>query len=95
MKKIIELTPINWRKSFYNKCHIIDNWDLTYSLKSYNTIVATYDKLTDNMIVNGWYSNATWTHINAFLEYFWYEVATKKEMENWEKPLLTVVDLNF
>ncbi len=78
--KTYELEPLH-RKSFYWKATVIDDWK-TAKLQSYSTIVAEYNHKTWKMDVFGWYSNTTWTHINAFLDYFWYSTATKKEMEN-------------
>lgn len=36
-------------------------------LKSYNTIVAVYDKLNNNVIVDNYYSNTTQGHVSKFI----------------------------
>lgn len=76
------LAPVNGRKSFYGKCQVINDGKIA-KLKSYGTIVAEYNHKTKKMIVHGWYSNTTATHINAFLDYFGFPLSNKKEMENW------------
>lgn len=80
--KTYELQPLK-RKSFYWKCKIIDDWKFA-KLQSYNTIVAEYNHETNKINVFGWYSSTTARHINAFLSHFWFDTATKKEMENWK-----------
>ena len=82
--KTFELTPTNGRKSFYGKCKVIE-MDGVSKLLSYDTIVAEYHHETNKMIVNGWYSNATSSHVNAFLEYYGFDKCTKKEMENYNR----------
>ena len=89
MKKTNNTTPTvfdlecrDTRKSFYWKAKVIDNWK-EYLLKSYDTIVASYDNLTKQVKVNWWYSNTTLRHINSFLKYLWFSTVTKKEIENW------------
>lgn len=52
-------------------------------LYSYDTVVATYDHLSNKMTVNGWYSDTTATHINAFLDFYGFDTCTKKELENY------------
>lgn len=71
------------QKSFYGKAKVISDGN-TAKLQSYNTIVAEYDYGTKKMKVNGWYSNTTGRHINAFLYKHGFDRATKKELENWD-----------
>lgn len=61
-----EPVPHDSHKSFYGKALVIDYEDGTMALKSYNTIVATYNKRTKTLTVNGWYSATTARHIRAF-----------------------------
>lgn len=61
-----EPIPHDSHKSFYGKALVIDYEDGTMALKSYNTIVATYNKRTKTLTVNGWYSATTARHIRAF-----------------------------
>ena len=77
-----ELTPLS-RKSFYGKALAIREGQIT-SLKSYNTIVATYNHTTNKMTVNGWYSSTTARHINSFLNMFGFNTCKKKEMINYK-----------
>lgn len=81
----LTLLPINGRKSFYGKCRVIDETENSHivKLQSYDTIVAEYNTLTKVMIVHGWYSATTATHINAFLDHFGFKTCTKKELENY------------
>ncbi len=81
---MLTLSPVNGRKSFYNKCRVIETGDDLALLQSYNTIVATYNKKTKRMVVNGWYSNTTASHINAFLDYFNFPTVSKKIMQDWK-----------
>jgi hypothetical protein len=79
--KVTQLTPLN-RKTFYGKCIVIKE-DNVSSLKSYNTIVASFDHATNKMTINGWYSATTARHINAFLDFFGLPTCSKKEMQNY------------
>lgn len=55
------------RKSFYNKAKIDESNDGTMlTLISYDTPVATYDRLTNTLDVFGWYSATTARHIREF-----------------------------
>lgn len=86
--KVYELTPINGRKSFYGKCKVMESNsdDATISkLLSYDTVVAEYHHKDKKMIVNGYYSPTTASHINAFLDYFGFDTCSKKELENYNK----------
>lgn len=68
---IFELQPHNGRKSFYGKCQVLeDEKHKKYYLKSYNTIVASFDK-KKKIFRKHWdgYSHTTQAHINSFLRY--------------------------
>lgn len=80
--KIFNLTPVNNRKSFYNKCQVIEENGIA-QLKSYEMIVAEYNMTDKKMTVNGYYSPTTATHINAFLDYYGFKTCTKKELESY------------
>jgi hypothetical protein len=80
--KIAELTPTNGRKSFSGKAKMITKGNKT-QLLSYDTVVAEYNHKDNKLVVNGYYSPTTVTHINAFAEYFGFDKMTKKEMENF------------
>ena len=75
----MELTPLK-RKSFYGKATMHRNDNIT-TLTSYVTDVAEYNHETKKMKVNGWYSNTTARHINAFLDHFGFNTCTKAELE--------------
>lgn len=77
-----ELTPVNGRKSFYNKCRVETDGNISY-LISYTTKVAHYNHETNKMTVNGWFSSTTATHINAFLKYYGFDTCNKKQLENY------------
>lgn len=66
MKKIT-LTPIDNRKSFYDKAIAIEHDNGVIELKSYDTIVA---KIVDGRFYRLWddYSVTTMRHVNAFLD---------------------------
>ena len=78
--KTFELTPVNGRKSFGGKVKVIEQNNIS-TLLSYDTEVATYNHLTNEMVVNGYYSATTLTHINSFLAYYGFDIITKKELE--------------
>lgn len=80
--KTFTLNPVNSRKSFYGKCAVIEENGIA-SLKSYETIVAEYNTITKEMKVNGYYSQTTASHINAFLNYYGFKTCTKKELETY------------
>lgn len=77
--KTYELSPINGRKSFNGKCRVIEDNSIL-KLQSYDTIVAEYNKNTDEVKVNGYYSATTMTHINSFLNHVGKPTTTKKEI---------------
>lgn len=53
-------------------------------LISYETRVASYNHLTNEIQVFGWYSRTTATHINAFLNYYGFDSCSKKELEDYK-----------
>lgn len=77
-----QLTPVNNRKSFYGKCRVIEENGIS-KLQSYNTIVAEYNHAENKMKVNGYYSQTTASHINAFLSYYGFDTCNKKELESY------------
>lgn len=80
--KTFQLTPTNGRKSFYGKAAVVQNDNISV-LMSYNTEVAQYDHNTNIMTVNGYYSTTTATHINAFLNYYGFDICSKEELETY------------
>lgn len=80
--RTFNLTPVNGRKSFYDKCRVVKKDGISY-LYSYNTNVSQYEHATNKMVVNGWYSNTTATHINAFLNYYGFDMCSKQELMNY------------
>ena len=62
------LSPADSRKSFYNKCYVIED-EHGSMLYSYNTLVARY--IPGRGIVRSWsgYSTTTMRHINAYAAY--------------------------
>jgi hypothetical protein len=81
-----ELTPVNNRKSFYGKCRVEQEGNISY-LRSYQTIVAEYHHDTNTMIVKGYFSPTTATHLNTFLSYYGFDTCNKKQLENYNKVL--------
>jgi len=80
--KTFELDPINGKKSFYGKCKVIEENRISY-LYSYDLLVAYYNDEKNTMKVNGYYSQTTASHINAFLNYYGFKTCTKKELKNY------------
>ena len=86
--KTFYLQPDNGRASFGKKCHVNEyttDGEKFSDLISFGTRVASYNHNTNEMSVYGWYSNTTGTHINAFLEFYGFDKATKQEMQNWKQ----------
>ncbi len=79
---IQKLIPTRIQKSFYGKAKMETINNIT-RLVSYNTEVAIYNHETNEMVVNGYYSQTTARHINEFLEYFGFERCTKKQLETY------------
>ena len=75
---IIELKPVDGRKSFYGKCCV--EWDGEWrQLYSYGVHVASYNIVT-NVFCRHWYgySATTMRHVNAFMRYLGYALGGKK-----------------
>ena len=53
-------------------------------LISYKTRVASYNHLTNEMSVYGYFSPNTAKHINSFLEFYGFDKCTKKELEDYK-----------
>jgi len=83
MTQTFQLDPVNGRKSFYGKCKVEDDGKVA-RLTSYATVVAAYDHEANKMVVYGWYSGTTASHINAFLVHFGYDTTNKRGMDEWE-----------
>ena len=79
MSDITALVPSDSHKSFYGKAHVISE-DGKLMCKSYETIVAEYEKESDTITINGYYSPTTARHINSFCDYVGKERASKNEM---------------
>lgn len=75
----IELKPVDGRKSFYNKCVLLERHGIYY-LYSYTTLVCKWDKNKREFekIWNGW-SQTTQRHVNALMEY----LGIDKHGKNW------------
>lgn len=67
--KVYELKPINGRKSFYGKTHVIEKDNGDIELQSYNTIVARIRNRKFERLWSG-YSQTTMNHINSFINTF-------------------------
>lgn len=78
------LTRFDSRNSFYGKATLLHDGDLT-KLRSYNTIVATYNHKTNEIKVFGWYSSTTARHINEFLHFYGFDAMSKKEMDSHQE----------
>lgn len=84
MQKLnIQLLPTNGRKSFYNKCELLKDDNGIYYLRSYNTIVASYNPNSGifSRIWSG-YSQTTINHINGFRAFLGLEGINKNK---WDK----------
>ena len=82
MKNTYELKATS-QKSYYGKAAVIENEDGTKSLRSYETIVCTYDPETGKFtrLWGGW-SRTTANHINDFRRLFGLAPLNKKELES-------------
>ena len=70
------------RKSFYGKAIINESNDGTLlTLISYDTPVATYDRLSGTLDVFGWYSNTTARHIREFANQLGIELPSGKDIK--------------
>lgn len=80
--KILELTPVNGRKSFYGKCRVEER-TAERTLYSYNTKIATFNTVTNRLTwlaSENHLTNTTLTHIRSFLSYCGLPSMTKKEI---------------
>lgn len=79
--KVYELNATT-QKSYYGKALVIEGKS-TIKLQSYETIVAEFNKKTNKLKINGWYSMTTSKHINDFLRALGScKRLSKKEMYN-------------
>lgn len=97
--RIIELSPIDNRKSFYGKAKVIEVQN-GYYLQSYNTIVCYMDKPGYNdspyQFCKLWdgYSTTTMRHINAFMSFNGTFLGGKKWWDSLEyNRLYTISEL--
>ena len=82
--KTFQIEPANSRKSFYNKCRVIDSENI-FTLQSYETNVATFNKSTKKLSITKnpeYLSNTTLTHINGFLSFLELPLMNKKDILN-------------
>lgn len=79
--KTFALISTNGRKSFNNKAIVIVNDNIS-TLISYNTEVASYNHLENNIYLNGYFSPTTMVHQNTFLEYYGFDKLNKQEIES-------------
>jgi len=82
--KIFNLIPVDGRKSFNNKCKVIQN-DNMYQLQSYDTLICEFNKDTNNIKFYDFdvdlLSNTTVRHINAFFDFCGLTTKSKKEIK--------------
>ena len=74
------LDHINGRRSFGGKCYVVEQRNGDSHLYSYETKVASFHSEQKEVVIHGWHSNTTQSHINAFLDYYGFEAMTKKEI---------------
>lgn len=79
----ITLFPTNGRKSFYNKCEVLKDKNGVLYLRSYDTIVASYNPNSGifSRIWSG-YSQTTINHVNGFLFFLGLESINKNKWDN-------------
>jgi len=87
MLETFELRPTNGRASFYwkaiiNKYTSEDKKKTTSELTSYRALVAKYHHEENRMELFGYYSASTTSHTNAFLDLYWFDNVTKKQIQN-------------
>lgn len=82
MEKRFYLSPVDGRKSFYNKCHVVED-EHGSMLYSYNTLVARF---MNGKMYRCWggYSVTTMRHVNAFAVHCGVNGGGKKWWENLE-----------
>ena len=81
---LIELMPVDGRKSFYGKAAVLIERDsngnpVRYALYSYKTLVAWFD-VKSSQFVRTWngYSVTTMRHVNAFVRYLGFDAVGKR-----------------
>lgn len=67
------------RKSFYGKAQLIES-DETIDLQSYDTIVATYYKNKNKLVLHGKYSQTTTRHQKEFAKQLGFDFKNSKEL---------------
>ena len=67
------------RKSFYGKAQLIESKEKT-ELESYNTIVATYYKKENKLVLHGKYSQTTTRHQKEFANQLGLNFKNSKEL---------------
>ena len=75
---------INKKNNNHVNEYVNSDGDHYSDLISYNTRVASYNHITNEMSVYGWYSRTTATHINDFLEFYGFDRVTRKEMLDYK-----------
>ena len=75
---------INNKKNNHVNEYVNSDGDHYSDLISYGKRVASYNHITNEMSVYGWYSRTTATHINDFLEFYGFDRVTKKEMLDYK-----------
>jgi len=65
--RMVELSPVNSRASFYGKAHMYWNDEGERVLRSYNTDVCKVDNFGKFIKLWDGYSMTTMNHINSFL----------------------------
>lgn len=79
--EIYELNATN-QKSYYGKALVLENGN-TIKLQSYETVVAVFNKKTNVLKINGWYSMTTSKHIKDFAKMCgYYKGLSKKEIKD-------------
>lgn len=82
-------------KSFYKKAKVYGTVGY-FTLRSYNTAVASWDEPTQTLTVFGWYSATTARHIKEFAKQAGFDIGGKHEIENGkvyakDPPVLNLV----
>ena len=83
INKVYELLPVDGRKSFNNRCKVIETGNRMY-LMSYSTLVCYWDINTSSFVRLWWgYSATTMRHINAFMRHIgFHKLGGKKWWES-------------
>lgn len=80
---IVQLQPVDGRKSFYGKAYVEEYSDRTKVLYSYNTPVAAYK---NGILYRLWegYSATTMRHVKAFTEFLGIGFRGKNQWDGME-----------